>query len=499
METSQVSIALSALESVLIFASRPIFTYLKSRGFYAGVQVDGTVVIERTDENERFYGERIGVADILAGKARHPPPEIKMLMETLKAAEGSTNVDEDVIRELADEPAPADFELSSPTSDAPMFGIPEPDDPDPFGVLALEKEGFEIREAGTRERPTSAQFEFNPSPTSPVYNKWHRQSMDTFGTHSNRASYMSAKSFRTTMTTTSEAGTQTDDDVTAVTSPSHSGEHKRIVEEDEHQVDVEPEEVDYTKIDLGPYVKTDQGADLDGTTVADSPREPDTIHHKGDSSYGTDDEDEEEPVVFEAASQQATVLKPQAIKARGGLIDIPKRGPPPPLPPRNSARGSKVLMVDAGTELSPIKYGFEEVPLHAVATPGEEQMKGLFLQDLATTNTSRQSLETVVAEALEDQNLQTISTPGGGSLENGKLTVPPTPGSDMKSMLWTASHEASEQSQSSLPTPADSTRSGAPATPAAPTTPTALLGIPNSLPVPPLAASPRSPASGEQK
>lgn len=33
--------------------NKPVFTYLKSRGFYAGVQVDGTVVIERTDENER--------------------------------------------------------------------------------------------------------------------------------------------------------------------------------------------------------------------------------------------------------------------------------------------------------------------------------------------------------------------------------------------------------------------------------------------------------------
>ncbi|RSL89236.1 hypothetical protein CEP52_014974 [Fusarium oligoseptatum] len=34
--------------------NRPVFTYLKSRGFYAGVQVDGTIIIERTDENARF-------------------------------------------------------------------------------------------------------------------------------------------------------------------------------------------------------------------------------------------------------------------------------------------------------------------------------------------------------------------------------------------------------------------------------------------------------------
>ena len=379
-----------------------------------------------------------------------------MLMETLKAAEGSNNVDEDIMRELSEEPAPGDYELKSPSDDAPTFGIPEPDDPDPFGVLALEKEGFEIREAGTRERPSSTQFEFNPSPTSPVYNKFHRQSisMDNTGSPSNRASYMSAKSFRTTRTSTSEAGTQTDDDITAVTSPSHSGEHKRIIEEDESQAGVQPREVDYTKIDLGPYVKSDHSTDLDGTTVAESPREHDTanLHHKGDSSYGTEDEDEEEPVVFEAASAQATVLKPQAVKARGGLIDIPKRGPPPPLPPRNLARGSKVLMVDEGTCQTPIKDGFEEVPLHAVPSPGEEQIKNLVMQDLVKANASRQSLETVVAEALEEQHLDKIESADGKSLEDGKLTAPITPASDMKSMLWTTSHDTSEQA--STPTPA---------------------------------------------
>ncbi|KAH7324794.1 hypothetical protein B0I35DRAFT_335752, partial [Stachybotrys elegans] len=148
-------------------ANRPVFTYLKSRGFYAGVQVDGTIVIERTDENERFYGERIGVADILAGKARHPPPEIKMLMETLKAAEGRTDIDINLMEELEGLPAPSDFDVHAP--DGHIFSVPEPDDPDPYGVEALRKEGLEILEAGTRSRPSSAQFEFHPSPSSPVY------------------------------------------------------------------------------------------------------------------------------------------------------------------------------------------------------------------------------------------------------------------------------------------------------------------------------------------
>ncbi|KAH6642857.1 hypothetical protein C7974DRAFT_386274 [Boeremia exigua] len=150
----------------------PLFTYIKSRGFYAGLQLDGTIVIERTDENERFYGERIGVKDILAGKARHPPYEIKRLMETLKSAQGDTDVDESLI---PDEASPADFEVTAPTSaEDPTFGIPAEHDPDPFGLLALQSAGLEIREAGTHEPATSEQFEFKPSPTSPIYSTFRK-------------------------------------------------------------------------------------------------------------------------------------------------------------------------------------------------------------------------------------------------------------------------------------------------------------------------------------
>ncbi|KAJ4314412.1 hypothetical protein N0V94_006461 [Neodidymelliopsis sp. IMI 364377] len=147
----------------------PLFTYIKSRGFYAGLQLDGTIVIERTDENERFYNERIGVKDILAGKVRHPPYELRRLMETLRAAQGDANIDESLI---PDEAPPADFDVTAPEDKA--FGIPAEDDPDPFGLLALQSAGLEIREAGTHNRPTSDQFEFRPSPTSPIFANFRR-------------------------------------------------------------------------------------------------------------------------------------------------------------------------------------------------------------------------------------------------------------------------------------------------------------------------------------
>lgn len=219
-------------------ANRPVFTYLKSRGFYAGVQVDGTVIIERTDENARFYGETIGVADILAGKARHPPPEIKMLMETLKAAEGRTDVDEELIDELEGQPAPGDVSVDAPT-DGRIFGIPDPEDPDPFGVHALEQEGLEIRDAATRSRPSSQQFEYHPSPTSPIYNRFNRRSTEGAGTRSNRESYMSHTRWSSNQSyTSSEAGTQTEPVIiTPIANPISNGDtHGETTDEDDRSI-----------------------------------------------------------------------------------------------------------------------------------------------------------------------------------------------------------------------------------------------------------------------
>lgn len=115
------------LESEVHKRHAPIFTYLKSRGFYAGVQIDGTVLIERNDENERFYGEKLSVADILAGKVRHPPHELQTLWSTIKAAQGETVAES----ELPSGQSPSDYEID----DGTMFGVPDKMDPDPYGVL----------------------------------------------------------------------------------------------------------------------------------------------------------------------------------------------------------------------------------------------------------------------------------------------------------------------------------------------------------------------------
>jgi len=86
----------------------PVWSYIKSRGLYAGVQADGTVIVARPDANAEFYGRRgITVEQILAGDVPRRGPEgmwpegARQLMEVLKAAEGRRDVDERVIREVS--------------------------------------------------------------------------------------------------------------------------------------------------------------------------------------------------------------------------------------------------------------------------------------------------------------------------------------------------------------------------------------------------------------
>ncbi|KAF5319963.1 hypothetical protein D9611_010989 [Ephemerocybe angulata] len=65
----------------------PMFSYSKSKGLFAGVSLEGTVLIERKDANREFYGSVVPAKDILGGRV--PPPEVaSRLYEIIEAAEG---------------------------------------------------------------------------------------------------------------------------------------------------------------------------------------------------------------------------------------------------------------------------------------------------------------------------------------------------------------------------------------------------------------------------
>lgn len=51
----------------------PIYTYSLSKGLYAGVSLDGKVLVTRSRVNERFYGQCVSGMEILQGMVPTPP------------------------------------------------------------------------------------------------------------------------------------------------------------------------------------------------------------------------------------------------------------------------------------------------------------------------------------------------------------------------------------------------------------------------------------------
>ncbi|KAK0712264.1 hypothetical protein B0T21DRAFT_387253 [Apiosordaria backusii] len=401
-----------------------VLTYVKARQKHQAVALDGSLVTERANENERFYSSNVSVLDILAGNIPKTIPEMRPLFEVIKAAEGRTDFDKPLFEWLAQQPAPGDAVIETPKMPPPTpsnlsFGIPDANDPDPFGVIGLEMAGIEIREAGSKLRPTSTQFEYHPSPTSPVFARFSRQSMETFVSRSNRGSCMSARTQATVMT---DAYTQTDVTSQAETnfSRANSDDGKDAMS-DKLPTVVEPEEVDYTKIDTSflerlrkrssevppaqvadfkemeviQEVKEEKTVEPVKETPAMIEKETPTVVDRGvgpatstdslpeadnerdeDADDEEDEEDEEEPIICEVATAAAqptrlsirTSQVTQVIQAKGAnVVTIAKRVPPP-LPARSPARvsrGSKTEYGDVSSLRSPVRNSFLSISSRA--------------------------------------------------------------------------------------------------------------------------------------
>ncbi|KAL9116644.1 MAG: hypothetical protein Q9187_006833 [Circinaria calcarea] len=79
-----------------------IFSYSKTKGLFAGVSLEGSVIIERRDANEKMYNSRITAKQLLGGGVR-PPPEAEPLMRVLNSrvfAGIATNADEQMYNDI---------------------------------------------------------------------------------------------------------------------------------------------------------------------------------------------------------------------------------------------------------------------------------------------------------------------------------------------------------------------------------------------------------------
>ncbi|OBR04159.1 Duf500 and uba ts-n domain protein [Colletotrichum higginsianum IMI 349063] len=98
-----------AVEAAVSRTSRSMYSYMKSRGLWAGVQVDGTIILARQDCNSVAYNERgISARKILQTQAEWPEGSMP-LWQTLIALEGRYAMDPDIARELAMMGPPGDF------------------------------------------------------------------------------------------------------------------------------------------------------------------------------------------------------------------------------------------------------------------------------------------------------------------------------------------------------------------------------------------------------
>ncbi|KAG9284443.1 hypothetical protein G9A89_023700 [Geosiphon pyriformis] len=64
-----------------------LYSYSKSKGLFAGVSVEGTILIERKDANKNFYGKQVSAEEILTGKVEVPTDASKVLLEVIAKAE----------------------------------------------------------------------------------------------------------------------------------------------------------------------------------------------------------------------------------------------------------------------------------------------------------------------------------------------------------------------------------------------------------------------------
>ncbi|KAG6029725.1 hypothetical protein E4U19_000789 [Claviceps sp. Clav32 group G5] len=385
-----------------------ILAYMKARGRYQSVNLQGCILTERANENERFYGAEATQIDILAGNVARHVEETRLLFEVIKLAEGRTDYDKAVV-ELTDvESTPSDAIIASPRSTAssprPAFGIVKADDPDPFGILALEMAGLEIREAGSRLRPSSSQFDIISNPRSPSYSRFDRQSMETSMSKSNRASVRSLNTIRSQMT---DAGTQTDVGKadTAETTPStgqsedgcervsvdHISKLNGIVADGDHDTgDLAPLEnssrarhsiasLHPERPAIPPRNRPISSASAIRVDEVDSPVETPSTEEEDELDTDTNDADDEddldisdeEPVIIEAVQVQPTRTRAVAsrmIHAKGSVVTIAKRVPPP-LPTRSPARNSRCANGEGGARssmaLSPLRLAFSEADLRS--------------------------------------------------------------------------------------------------------------------------------------
>jgi lipid-binding SYLF domain-containing protein len=101
-----------SVEATVTKTARPVWSYMKSRGLWAGVQIDGTIIVSRGDANSAFYNERGITARKILTEDVAWPMSAKPLFEVLRAIEGRPDYDRTIVQAVGSVPPPGDAILS---------------------------------------------------------------------------------------------------------------------------------------------------------------------------------------------------------------------------------------------------------------------------------------------------------------------------------------------------------------------------------------------------
>ncbi|KAM0199459.1 hypothetical protein ACHAPI_003216 [Fusarium lateritium] len=101
----------AGVEAALSKTVQPVWSYMKSRGLWIGIQIDGTIVVTRGDANATFYNESgITAEKILHGDVAWPLGA-KPLFEVLQALEGRTDYNRTTVQAVGGAPTVDDSTL----------------------------------------------------------------------------------------------------------------------------------------------------------------------------------------------------------------------------------------------------------------------------------------------------------------------------------------------------------------------------------------------------
>lgn len=129
-----------------------VFAYSKTKGLFAGVSLEGSILIERRDANERLYNGKVTARQLLEGSIR-PPPAADPLLNVLNSRIFSGNYRNDA-------------------SDAMYNDIPIYDDSHDSVNWNGRNSGSGPRRSDTLHSPVADQYEYRDNPPPKRASTW---------------------------------------------------------------------------------------------------------------------------------------------------------------------------------------------------------------------------------------------------------------------------------------------------------------------------------------